>query len=69
MKQFGFEVSDTEEVTEAEMGLGVVEELRAEENTEHWTDGMGEYFVDTVIRFCVVYGGYAAIRDLVESLF
>ncbi len=69
MKQFGFEVSDTEEVTEQEMGLGVVEELHTEENTEHWTDGMGEYFVDTLIRFCVVYGGYAAIRDLVESLF
>ena len=69
MKQFGFEVSDKEEVTEAEMGLGVVEELRAEENTEHWTDGMGEYFFETFLRFCVIYGGYAAIRDLVRSLF
>ncbi len=69
MKQFGFEVSDTEEVTEAEVELGMVEELHTEENTEHWTDGMGEYFFETFLRFCVIYGGYAAIRDLVRSLF
>ncbi|NQU68385.1 MAG: hypothetical protein HQ510_10615 [Candidatus Marinimicrobia bacterium] len=69
MKQFGFEVTDTEDVTEAEVELGMVEELHTEENTEHWTDGMGEYFFETFVKFCVVYGGYAAIRDLVRSLF
>ena len=69
MKQFGFEVSDTEEVTGQEMGLGVAEEISTEENTEHWADGMGEYFFETFLRFCVIYGGYAAIRDLVGSIF
>jgi len=69
MKQFGFEVSDTEDVTEAEMGLGVVEALHTEENTEHWTDGMGENFFETFLRFCIIYGAFASIRDLVGSIF
>ncbi|NQU68606.1 MAG: hypothetical protein HQ510_11740 [Candidatus Marinimicrobia bacterium] len=68
MKQFGFEVTD-KEVTEAEVELGVAEEICTEEKAEHWADGMGEYFFETFLRFCVIYGGYAAIRDLVGSIF
>ena len=65
MNRFGFMVSDQEEDEQQELGYAESQPVQAE---EHWTDGMGDFLFTSCVRFCMVYGLYAAVRDLIRSL-
>ncbi|MBT4400896.1 MAG: hypothetical protein HOD37_15555 [Bacteroidetes bacterium] len=58
----GFDVSGE---SEAEQGIGFAEGSE----TEHWSEELPEYFLGAWMKFCLVYGIYASVRDLVMSLF
>ena len=62
--RIGFDVSGGEDHEESEVGAAI-----PADNESPWYDGFGEYMFELWIKFAIVYGSYAAIRDLVRSLF
>ena len=65
MNRIGFMVSDQD--SEEQEDQGYAESLGVHEE-ESWTDGLGDFLFQSVVRFCMVYGLFAAVRDLVRSL-
>ena len=63
MNRIGFDVSD--EIHSEDIDVGHAEGVDA----AHWSDGLGEYIFESWIKFCIVYGMFAAIRDLLKSVF
>jgi hypothetical protein len=65
MEKIGFAVSDLEiedvEVGSAEVGLV--------EQEAHWASGLPEYFFETWLKFCIVYGTFSAVKDLLVLSF
>ena len=62
----GFDVSDQEEDQQQELGYAESQPVQAE---EHWSDDLGDFFFRNLMGFCMVYGFYTAIRDLIRSVF
>ena len=62
----GFDVSDQESEHPEEQGYAEPQLASAE---EHWTDDLGDFFFRNLVGFCMIYGLFAAIRDLIRSVF
>ena len=60
--QVGFEISGEDE---QDIQVGDVNSVIH----EHWTDELGEYFFTSWTRFCLIYGIFSSMRDLILSLF
>ncbi|MBT4173961.1 MAG: hypothetical protein HOB17_05415 [Candidatus Marinimicrobia bacterium] len=60
--RIGFEVNQ-EDTAEQEVGIAMpVDQGSA------WYAGLPEYFLELWMKFAIVYGTYAAIRDLIKSI-
>jgi hypothetical protein len=67
MNKIGFDVSEQEEdVQQEELGYVESQPVLAE---EHWTDDLGDFFFQSAVRFCMVYGAFSALRDLLVLSF
>ena len=62
--RIGFQLPDAEEV-EPEIGAAIPDEAGSPFHEELF-DFMLEHYL---LRFATVYGSYAAVRDLLESIF
>ena len=60
--RIGFQLPDAEEV-EPEIGAAIPDDAGS------WHEGLFDYLMELWIRFAIVYGTFAAIRDLLESIF
>ena len=65
MRKIGFEISNQDVDEQNETGAVELAQL---ESSENWTDGLGEFFFEASIKFCTIYGMFAAVRDFVRSL-
>ena len=61
--RIGFQLSDAEEV-EPEIGVAIPEDAGSP-----WHEGLFDYLMELWVRFAIVYGTFAAIRDLIRSIF
>ncbi|MBT3423833.1 MAG: hypothetical protein HN921_09145 [Bacteroidetes bacterium] len=61
--RIGFQLPDAEEV-EPEIGAAI-----PDESESPWHQGLFDYFFELWLKFAIVYGSYAAIRDLIQSIF
>ncbi len=59
--QIGFNVSGEED---QEVEVGLADSIQ----TEHWAADLPEYFFNAWTRFCLVYGIFASIRDLILTM-
>ena len=66
MNRIGFMVSDQETDQYEEPGYADTQSAPAQ---EHWTDDLGDFFFRNLMGFCMVYGFFAAVRDMIKSLF
>ena len=66
MNRIGFMVSDQEEGEQQDLGYVESQPGQVE---EHWTDDLGDFFFRNLMGFCMVYGFFAAVRDMIKSLF
>ena len=62
----GFDVSDQETDSQEEQGYA---DTQTAPDEEHWSDDLGDFFFRNLVGFCMIYGFYAAIRDLIRSVF
>ena len=65
MNRIGFMVSDQDSEEQEDQGYAESQQVNEEES---WTDGLGDFFFRNLVGFFLVYGMFAAVRDLVESL-
>ena len=62
--RIGFQLPDAEEV-EPEIGIADPDDA----GSPPWHEGLFDYLMELWIRFAIVYGTFAAIRDLIRSIF
>jgi hypothetical protein len=65
MRKIGFEISNEDANEQNETGAAEVAQFQSQ---DRWTNGLGEFFFEASIKFCTIYGMFAAIRDFVRSL-
>ncbi len=65
MNRIGFMVSDQETEQPEERGFAEPQHVQDE---EHWTDGLGNFFFRNLVGFFMIYGFFAAVRDLISLL-
>jgi len=61
--RIGFQLPDAEDV-EPEVGAAIPDGARSP-----WHEGLFDYLMELWIRFAIVYGTFAAVRDLIRSIF
>jgi hypothetical protein len=61
--RIGFEVNQ-EDTAEPEVGVAM-----PDESDSPWHSGLSDYFFELWLKFAIVYGTFAAIRDLIRSIF
>jgi hypothetical protein len=61
--RIGFQLPDAEEV-EPEVGAAM-----PDESGSPWHEGLFDYLMELWVRFAIVYGTFAALRDLIQSIF
>jgi hypothetical protein len=62
--RIGFEVNE-EDTVEPEVGAAMPDES----GSSSWQEGLPDYFLELWLKFAIVYGTYAAGRDLIRSIF
>ncbi|MBT7094938.1 MAG: hypothetical protein HN936_16950 [Bacteroidetes bacterium] len=61
--RIGFEVNQ-EDAVEPEVGVAM-----PDESEPAWHEGLPDYFLELWLKFAIVYGTFAAVRDLIRSIF
>ena len=62
----GFDVSDQETEQNDEQGYA---DTQTAPDEEHWFDDLGDFIFRNLVGFCMIYGIFAAIRDLIRCIF
>ena len=60
--RIGFEVNQ-EDTVEPEVGAAM-----PDESGSPWHEGLFDYFLELWLKFAIVYGTFAAIRDLIRGI-